>query len=121
MFIGLLIVGLTLKYQTHWIGMSAIMKSQRHTDSNLSTGPLIGGGLFYFCLSASTGVTQTYVLETYLAKSMDTQANFIFWKCIWGFIVTYFAYVSDEASLWLSHECLTETNLCRNGYSLTGS
>lgn len=25
---------------------------------------------------------------------MDTQANFIFWKCIWGFVVTYFAYVS---------------------------
>ncbi|KAJ9118155.1 hypothetical protein QFC22_004059 [Naganishia vaughanmartiniae] len=74
MFIGLLIVGLTLKYETHWIG------------------PLIGGALFYYCLVASTGIIQTYVLETYLTKSMDTQANFIFWKCIWGFVVTYFAY-----------------------------
>ncbi|KAI5452524.1 hypothetical protein NCC49_000687 [Naganishia albida] len=74
MFVGLLIVGLTLKYETHWIG------------------PLMGGGLFYFCLVASTGIIQTYVLETYLSKSMDTQANFIFWKCIWGFVVTYFAY-----------------------------
>jgi hypothetical protein len=31
---------------------------------------------------------------------MDTQANFIFWKCIWGFVVTYFAYVSP--SPWIS-------------------
>ncbi|KAJ9126278.1 hypothetical protein QFC24_002010 [Naganishia onofrii] len=80
MFISMIIIGLTVKYKTHWIG------------------PLFGGGLhalliqYFFCLVASTGIIQTYVLETYLSKSMDTQANFVFWKCIWGFVVTYFAY-----------------------------
>ena len=31
-----------------------------------------------------------YVLETYITRSMDTQAVFTFWKCIWGFVVAFF-------------------------------
>lgn len=39
-----------------------------------------------------------YVLETYLTRAMDTQAIFVFFKCIWGFAVSYFAIVSRPLS-----------------------
>lgn len=73
-FLGLLIMGLDLKFHWHWIGL------------------LVGGGIYFFCLSAATGVLQTYVLETYLPKSMDTMAVFNFWRMMWGFAVAFFAY-----------------------------
>lgn len=72
-FIGLFIFGITFEKQKHWMG------------------PLVGGALAYYCLAASTGILQTYVLETYLTRSMDTQAIFIFFKAIAGFAVSYFA------------------------------
>ncbi|WRT64448.1 uncharacterized protein IL334_001380 [Kwoniella shivajii] len=74
MFVSCLLVGLTVKLQLHWIVY------------------LIGGGLFFFCLSAATGILQTYVLEGFLSRSMDTQAVFVFFKSIWGFAVPFFVY-----------------------------
>ncbi|GEM06232.1 major facilitator superfamily protein [Rhodotorula toruloides] len=50
---------------------------------------LIGGPLFFFCLSAATGVLQTYVLESFLQRSTDGQAVFIFFKSIWGFAIPF--------------------------------
>lgn len=41
MVVGCAIVGVTLKQELHWIAY------------------LIGGGLFFFCLSAATGILQT--------------------------------------------------------------
>lgn len=41
MFVGCLIVGITIVKQLHWIAY------------------LMGGGLFFFCLSAATGLLQT--------------------------------------------------------------
>jgi len=84
MFIGIFIVGITLQNETHWIA------------------PLIGGALFYVGLVTATGILQTYVLETYIEKSMDTQANFIFWKCMWGFAIPFFAHQWGVATSWLS-------------------
>lgn len=45
MFIGLIIVGIVTSKELHWIGF------------------LIGGGLFFFCLSAATGLLQTVRLH----------------------------------------------------------
>lgn len=71
---------------------------------------LIGGALFFFCLSAATGILQTvstlssclslscklttstrpqYVLESFLPRSTDGQAVFIFFKSIWGFAIPF--------------------------------
>jgi hypothetical protein len=36
-----------------------------------------------------------YVLESYITRPMDTQASFIFWKCIWGFAIPFFVWVSS--------------------------
>jgi hypothetical protein len=72
MVAGLVLVGVTVEKELHWIAY------------------LFGGGIFFFCLSAATGLMQTYVLESYLTRSMDTQAVFIFFKSIWGFAVAYF-------------------------------
>ncbi|OWZ59582.1 hypothetical protein C356_00867 [Cryptococcus neoformans c45] len=74
MFVGLIIVGIVASKELHWIGF------------------LIGGGLFFFCLSAATGLLQTYVLEGYMSRSMDTQAVFIFFKSIWGFVIPFFVW-----------------------------
>ncbi|KAE8541563.1 hypothetical protein D1P53_002926 [Cryptococcus gattii VGV] len=74
MFVSLVIVGIVTSKELHWIGF------------------LIGGGLFFFCLSAATGLLQTYVLEGYMSRSMDTQAVFIFFKSIWGFAIPFFVY-----------------------------
>ncbi|KAK6906019.1 hypothetical protein I203_106854 [Kwoniella mangroviensis CBS 8507] len=74
MFVGCLIVGLVVKLQLHWIAY------------------LFGGGLFFFCLSAATGLLQTCVLEGYLSKSMDTQAVFVIFMSIWGFAIAFFVY-----------------------------
>ncbi len=79
MFVALLIVGLSIDRSWHW----AVL--------------LVLGGLYYFTLSAATGVFQTYVLESYLQKSMDTQAVFQFWKMMWGFAVSFFAMQWGEA------------------------
>mgnify|MGYP002718906708 CR=1 FL=1 len=51
---------------------------------------LVMGGLFFFALSAATGILQTYVLETYLAKSMDAMAVFNLFKSMWGFAISFF-------------------------------
>ncbi|WWC61522.1 uncharacterized protein I303_104106 [Kwoniella dejecticola CBS 10117] len=84
MFVGCLIVGLVVHFELHWIAY------------------LIGGGLFFFCLSAATGVLQTYVLEGYLSRSMDTQAVFVFFKSIWGFAIAFFVYDWGEEHGFLS-------------------
>ncbi|WVQ61881.1 uncharacterized protein L199_000014 [Kwoniella botswanensis] len=84
MFVGCLIVGLVVKLQLHWIAY------------------LFGGGLFFFCLSAATGLLQTYVLEGYLSRSMDTQAVFVFFKSIWGFAIAFFVYDWGEEHGFLS-------------------
>ncbi|BGP44660.1 hypothetical protein JCM10450v2_000474 [Rhodotorula kratochvilovae] len=76
MVVGCAIVGVTIERELHWIAY------------------LIGGGLFFLCLSAATGILQTYVLESYLPRSMDTQAVFVFFKSIWGFVIPQFV------SLW---------------------
>ncbi|GAA6049562.1 hypothetical protein JCM3770_000849 [Rhodotorula araucariae] len=72
MVVGCAIVGVTIERELHWIAY------------------LMGGGLFFFCLSAATGILQTYVLESYLPRSMDTQAVFVFFKSIWGFVIPQF-------------------------------
>jgi hypothetical protein len=41
MFVGCLIVGITIHKELHWIAF------------------LIGGGLYFYCLSAATGLLQT--------------------------------------------------------------
>lgn len=74
MFAGEFIVGITIQKQLHWIA------------------PLIGGAIFYVGFVTATGILQTYVLECYITKSMDTQAIFVFWKMLWGFAVPFFAY-----------------------------
>ncbi|KAM0756080.1 MFS general substrate transporter [Meredithblackwellia eburnea MCA 4105] len=74
MFAAAAICGVGFEKKLHWISI------------------LIGGALFFFTLSALTGLLQTYVLEVYLPRSQDTQAVFIFWKCIWGFVIAYFVY-----------------------------
>ncbi|WVW83541.1 hypothetical protein I302_105562 [Kwoniella bestiolae CBS 10118] len=84
MFVGCLIVGLVVKLQLHWIAY------------------LFGGGLFFFCLSAATGLLQTYVLEGYLSRSMDTQAVFVFFKSMWGFAIAFFVYDWGEEHDFLS-------------------
>ncbi|WWC90310.1 uncharacterized protein L201_005243 [Kwoniella dendrophila CBS 6074] len=84
MFVGCLIVGLVVHLQLHWIAY------------------LIGGGLFFFCLSAATGLLQTYVLEGYISRSMDTQAVFVFFKSIWGFAIAFFVYDWGEEHGFLS-------------------
>ncbi|ORY73633.1 major facilitator superfamily domain-containing protein [Leucosporidium creatinivorum] len=72
MLVACIIVGVTIVHELHWIAY------------------LIGGGLFFFAFSASTGLLQTYVLETYVSRSMDTQAVFVFFKSIWGFAIPFF-------------------------------
>jgi hypothetical protein len=69
MFVGLFIVGITFEKRLAWIGESSNVSSRyrnargrceltnAHYRSLLA--PLIGGALFYFCLSASTGILQT--------------------------------------------------------------
>lgn len=79
MIVSLLVVGLSIAGHLHWACI------------------LVMGGLYYFTLSAATGVFQTYVLESYLPKSMDTQAVFQFWKMMWGFAVSFFAMQWGEA------------------------
>jgi hypothetical protein len=39
-----------------------------------------------------------YVLESYITRPMDTQASFVFWKCIWGFAIPFFVWVSRIVS-----------------------
>jgi len=84
MFVGLLMVGLTVDKQLHWMVL------------------LVGGGLYFYCLSAATGVLQTYVLEGFISRSMDTQAVFVFWKAIWGFAIAFFVYEWGMESSFLT-------------------
>lgn len=63
----LIICGITIEKELHWIAY------------------LIGGAIYFYCVSASTGLLQTYVLESYLTRSMDIQVVFVFFKCICGF------------------------------------
>lgn len=62
---------------------------------------LVGGGLFFFGMSASTGILQTYVAESYLSRTMDAQFVFIFFKCIWGFAIAFFCYEWGLETSWL--------------------
>jgi len=82
LFAGLVIVGVTLTKETHWIA------------------PLIGGGIYYYGVSSSTGLLQTYMLESFLSEPMNAMAIFQFWKCIWGFAVPFFVYNWGVNSSW---------------------
>lgn len=57
MFVGLIIVGIVASKELHWIGF------------------LIGGGLFFFCLSAATGLLQTVRLHTNLSYLFLVRIN----------------------------------------------
>ncbi len=59
MFIGLIIVGVTLQHELHWIGESDQRCAERQEIDPSSSGPLIGGGVFYLGIVAATGVLQT--------------------------------------------------------------
>lgn len=100
MFVSLLVVGLSIDRHIHWICL------------------LIMGGLYYFTLSAATGVLQTYVLETYLPKSMDTQAVFQFWKMMWGFAVSFFAMQWGVADGFLTAYAIQGALACGIGIAL---
>lgn len=76
MMVALAICGIAIQRQLHWIAL------------------LVGGGLFFFCLSAATGLLQTYVSESYIVSPMDAQAVFVFFKSIWGFAIAFFVMVS---------------------------
>lgn len=86
MFIGHMLTGLALHFGWHWMVL------------------LVGGGIAFFALSAIT-VLQTYCMESYLARSMDTMFVWNFWKCIWGFVVPFFIMEWGEKWGWLAADC----------------
>lgn len=83
MFLGLLLCGLGVQLQLHWMCY------------------LVGGALCFFSLSGITTVIITYILESDLPRAMDTQAVFTFWKFIWGFVVPFFAMDWGHESGWI--------------------
>ncbi|KLT40406.1 MFS general substrate transporter [Cutaneotrichosporon oleaginosum] len=101
MLVALLLVGLSIDHAWHW----AVL--------------LVFGGLYFFTLSAATGVFQTYVLESYLEKSMDTQAVFQFWKMMWGFAVSFFAMQWGQASGFTNAYAVQGALACGVGLVLT--
>lgn len=82
-FVSCIICGCGLQYNLHWIAF------------------LFGGGIMYATLTAITGVLQTYVLETYLPKGMDTQAVFTFWRLMWAFACAFFVFDWGMKHGWL--------------------
>jgi hypothetical protein len=56
LFAGLLMFGLALQARIHWIVV------------------LIGGAIYYAAFSGSTGLLQTYMLESYLVEPMNAMA-----------------------------------------------
>lgn len=70
--LSLTVFGASIEYKWHWIVM------------------LVFGSVYFFALTAATGVIATYVMETYLERSMDTQSVFTFWRMLWGFAVPFF-------------------------------
>lgn len=84
MLAGLIIVGVTVEKSLHWIAF------------------IIGGALYYYMLSATTGLLQTYVMEGYLSRTMDCQAVFNLIKCVWGFAVAFFVYQWGEKEGFLT-------------------
>ena len=111
MFIGCLLVGLQLQLGLHWMCL------------------LVGGAIAFFALSGSTGILQTYTLESYVARSMDTQAVFNFWKCMWGFVTPFFCMLWGLKDGWIATYCaqgaillglglIVNTFLIYKGYNL---
>ncbi|CAO1637727.1 unnamed protein product [Jaminaea pallidilutea] len=84
MMVALAICGIAIQRQLHWIAR------------------LVGGGLFFFCLSAATGLLQTYVSESYIVSPMDAQAVFVFFKSIWGFAIAFFVMERGEEKDFIS-------------------
>ncbi|KAL1409390.1 hypothetical protein Q8F55_003373 [Vanrija albida] len=82
-FVSCIVCGCGLQYDLHWIAF------------------LFGGGIMYATLTAITGVLQTYVLETYLPKGMDTQAVFTFWRLMWAFSVAFYVFDWGMKHGWL--------------------
>ncbi|KLT43933.1 MFS general substrate transporter [Cutaneotrichosporon oleaginosum] len=84
MFVAMLIIGISLQKQLHWIGL------------------LIGGALYFFTISIITGLIQTYVLECYLPQGMDSMAVFNFFRMLWGFAIPFFVWNWGVQHGWLA-------------------
>ncbi len=102
MLVALCIVGVAFDQSLHWIAV------------------LVGGGLGFFCLSAATGILQTYVIETYLVRSMDVMAVFTFWKAIWGFVIPFFVSVWAEEDGYMASYAAQGALATGVGFLLTG-
>jgi hypothetical protein len=84
LFVAMLIIGISLQKQLHWIGL------------------LVGGGLYFFTISIITGLIQTYVLECFLPQGMDSMAVFNFFRMLWGFAIPFFVWNWGLQHGWLA-------------------
>jgi hypothetical protein len=60
------------------------------------------------------------VLETYLSRSMDTQAVFVFFKSIWGFAIPFFVSEWGEETDYLSEYAAQGALATGVGFLLAG-